>query len=444
MTAPILDVSSSAPTSGRFDHWRIVALLVLVVAFGHFNRVCISVAATERIMPDYGISETEMGRVYFAFLAIYALNMAPCGWLTDRLGARWTLALMCFGSAACAALTGVVGLLWTTGPSLLLGLFVVRGVMGGLNSPLHPAGARMVVRSMPPSQVSFCNGLVVFAATLGTGATFSVFGRLTSAYGWQNAFLICGAATAVVAVLWTVTSYGPAGQGSPRPSAEMDPGTAVKGSDGRVRPARLDLGSLVAVTFSYASVGYFQYLFFFWIQNYIEKELRLPVEESRIYSTAITLSNGVGMLAGGVLTDRIVSRFGRRSLGAVPAFGLVLSAVMLWIGLACQDSMRTLMCFAVAMAGVGLCEGPCWTAAVRLGGPRGAFAGGVMNTGCNVGGALSPIVTPYLATLLGWKLSLGLAGGVAVAGAAAWLRVKVTESDLEVVGKAPLELAPAE
>jgi sugar phosphate permease len=421
--------------SSRFGHWRIVGLLVVVVAFGHFNRVCISVAG-KQIMPDYGLSETELGKVFSAFLAIYALNMAPCGWLTDRLGARWTLAIMCFGSALCAALTGVAGWIWTHGPSLLLGLVVIRGVMGAFNSPLHPAGARMVVRSVPPSQMSFCNGLVIFAATLGTAATFEVFGGLMQRFGWQTAFVMCGAATAVLGVAWSWMAYGPAGRGTaPHPAKKEGDAPAASSRH------RLDRMSLAGVTFSYACVGYFQYLFFFWIQNFLEKELKLPADQSAFYSTAITLSNGAGMLAGGVVTDRFAARMGYRSLGFVPAFGLLLGAAMLWAGLACSNYLHTLIFFGIAMAGVGVCEGPCWTAAVRLGGPRGALAGGVMNTGCNVGGTLSPVVTPWLATMMGWKPSLALAGVVAVAGAAAWLCVTLGE---EASDPRPGELVLAE
>src|SRR5579859_4623661 len=67
--------------------WPIVALLMLVVATGHFNRVAISVAGAEHIIRDSAISETRMGWVYSAFLFFYTLAMVPAGWLIDRVGA---------------------------------------------------------------------------------------------------------------------------------------------------------------------------------------------------------------------------------------------------------------------------------------------------------------------------------------------------------------------
>ena len=61
---------------------RLVSLLMLVVAVGHFNRVGMSVAGA-RIIKENGIDETSMGMVYSAFLLFYTLAMLPGGWFID-------------------------------------------------------------------------------------------------------------------------------------------------------------------------------------------------------------------------------------------------------------------------------------------------------------------------------------------------------------------------
>lgn len=81
-----LPVQTPPPTAARLP--RTVFLLMLVVASAHFNRVGISVAGTERIISEYGISPEKMGLVYSAYLAIYTLAMLPGGLLIDRFGAR--------------------------------------------------------------------------------------------------------------------------------------------------------------------------------------------------------------------------------------------------------------------------------------------------------------------------------------------------------------------
>ena len=48
-----------------------------------------------------------------------------------------------------------------------------------------------------------------------------------------------------------------------------------------------------------------------------------------------------------------------------------------------------------------------------------------MNTGANVGGALSPTLTPWLAAQWGWPTALAAAGFVALLGAILWLKIDV-------------------
>jgi dipeptide/tripeptide permease len=43
-----------------------------------------------------------------------------------------------------------------------------------------------------------------------------------------------------------------------------------------------------------------------------------------------------------------------------------------------------------------------------------------MNTGCNIGGVVSPMLTPMLGELFGWEPALHLAAGLSVLAALAW------------------------
>jgi hypothetical protein len=51
----------STPVAGSQNPRTTVLLLMLTVACGHFNRIGISVAGSERIMPEYGIDADKMG-----------------------------------------------------------------------------------------------------------------------------------------------------------------------------------------------------------------------------------------------------------------------------------------------------------------------------------------------------------------------------------------------
>ncbi|HZN34095.1 MAG TPA: MFS transporter [Pirellulaceae bacterium] len=412
--------------SAARSYWPVVILLMLVVGLGHFNRVGMSVAGTERIIPEYKIAPDQMGLVYSAFLLFYTLAMLPGGWFIDRFGARAALAAYGFASAAFVALTGCVGLLWDDARGVWLGLIAVRSLMGVVNAPLHPASARMVYGHVPAGAKSLANGLVTFAACVGIAGTFYILGPLIDRWDWPRAFLITSVFTAAVACVWLVgTRYAtaaPAGGGklemaAPRLS-ELWP--------------LLGRRSVICITLSYAAMGFFQYLFFYWIEYYFETVQKQGVDVARQYSALTTLAMGAGMVCGGWLADKVPAAFGpriRRRL--VPMLGMIASGVVFELGLLSPDIRVTLAAFALAAALLGATEGAFWTTVVELGGRFGGTAAGLMNTGGNAGGTLSPYVTPLLSTYfaaqfgeeLGWRLGLSVAGAVSILGALLWCGV---------------------
>jgi MFS family permease len=451
--------------------WRIVPLLMLVVALAHFNRIAISVAGAERIIRPGFVSETEMGFVYSSFLVVYTICMIPGGWFIDRFGPRAGWLVLGFGSAAGVALTGVVGMAFTTAAPLLLGLITVRALTGMVSAPLHPSGARLVSNWVPPQGVALANGLVTFAACVGMASTYVVFGMLMDLLGWPQAFLAVSGVTLLVGVLWYLlaTNYPPeiaarakallthepsvrrerdsrieaAKTDSPvsLPPPEREQSITEQGSSAESFPREdekpSELGrflsllgnpSLICLTLSYGAVGYFEYLFYYWAQFYFEKVLMLPKDVSRANSSVLLLAMGAGMVAGGWLSDRALARFGfRRGLAIVPVAGFLLGALATVAGLARTSVAEILLCFAVAMAAIGACEGPFWTAAIRIGSARGGTAAAILNTGGNAVGLLAPVVTPALAEYFGWQVGLALASIVCVLGAALWWGVALSD-----------------
>ena len=51
------------------------------------DRMNISIAA-KYIMPEYGLTEIQIGWIFSAFVLGYALVQIPGGWLGDRFGPR--------------------------------------------------------------------------------------------------------------------------------------------------------------------------------------------------------------------------------------------------------------------------------------------------------------------------------------------------------------------
>lgn len=421
--------------------WRVVALLMLVVALGHFNRIAISVAGAERIIPESGIDATRMGQIYSAFLLVYTLAMVPAGWLIDRVGPRATLIVFCFGSAIFVAGTSAVGLFSRTTASLWMGLLAVRSLMGLVNAPLHPAAARMVFAHVPNPVKSLANGLVTFAACAGIAATYYGFGALIDLFGWPSAFLATGWITLAVAVSWTWgTRDRPALMETSKSAVptQQGPTDLLPASPAASARRVLLRPGVICLTLSYAALGYFQYLFFYWIQYYIGTVQHLGADVSRRYATLIMLAMGLGMIFGGWLADRVsrpFSNLSRRRL--VPALGMVASGVVFELGLLSTDSRIMVTTFILSAGLLGMCEAAFWTTIVELGTPRGGLAAGLMNMGGNAGGMLSPYATPLLSACFGslygeqfgWRISLAIAGAAAMLGALMWFGVKTGQQD---------------
>src|SRR5262249_2213877 len=158
----------------------------------------------ERILKDHPSYEKQMGWVYSAFLITYTICMTPGGWFSDRVGIRIALAVVGFGSALFAALTGATGLIFTSIGLLIAALIGVRALMGVPNAPLPPAGARAVAYWLPPASRSGANGLVVGAFSIGIAASYLLFGRMMEWFGWQGAFMVSGVVTAGLSMVWAI------------------------------------------------------------------------------------------------------------------------------------------------------------------------------------------------------------------------------------------------
>ncbi len=451
---PLADLATGLPAP-TWVRWRVVGLLLAFSFLSWFNRVSMPVAYDERIKDQLGISEVAIGYVYSSLLFVYMLAMTPGGWFADRAGPRVALTVMGLGSAAFVALTGVVGMTGASAAGVVALLLVVRGMMGLFTAPIYPASTRAVAHWIPAPQRAGVNGAIMAAAVVGNAATFGGFGSLIDWLDWPAAFLVTGTITALVALVWTWYATDDPAQHPAvnegelhwiRPirqravsEAEAD---AIRAGEPPYRSAEgpseapggwwvlLRNRSLVLLTLSYAAIGYFEYLFFFWMHYYFEKVLHVGKDESRLYATILNLAMAAGMLLGGLLADRMARtrghRFGRR---VVVVCGMLAGAWFLGQGVLAEEPGWIVLWFALALAAVGATEGPFWATAVELGGRRGATSAGIFNTGGNAGGVLAPVVTPLVSDAFGWPWGIGLGGLVCLAGACLWFWINPAEGE---------------
>jgi MFS family permease len=431
------DPAKVGPTWVR---WRIVALLMALSYVSWFLRVSMSVAYDERIKDDLGIAPQAMGYVYSAFLLAYMVCMTPGGWVIDRFGTRKALTVMGFGLVLFGALTGLAPttpwLLQQLPPSVtvfrrtlvmpLLLFLVVRSLMGVFATPMYPASAQAIAHWLPFRRRGWANGLVQGSALLGIASTPLAVGTLIAWYGWPQTFLILAVGTGLLTIVWALDA---ADRPEQHPAVNLAERDLIAADRPPVKPAAERGGwilllrnrSLVYLTLSYAAVGYFEYLFFFWMDYYFKDQLKLPDDVRRTYAGIPFLAMALGMACGGWVSDRLVRAYGyRKGRAIVPVAGLLTGAVFLLLGIAVRQPEWIVACFSVALAAVGSVEAPTWTTAQELGGRHGGMAAGLCNTGGNAGGLVAPVLTPLIAAHFGWPTAIALGGAACLAGVLLW------------------------
>ena len=104
--------------------------------------------------------------------------------------------------------------------------------------------------------------------------------------------------------------------------------------------------------------------------------------------------------------------------------GLVGAGLFIAVGAHTGNPYVAALSLAAATGLVMCVEGPFWATMTRLSGGRAGTAGGIMNMGCNVGGLISPALTPVIAASIGWENALHVAAALSVIGGVLWIAIR--------------------
>ena len=108
----------------------------------------------------------------------------------------------------------------------------------------------------------------------------------------------------------------------------------------------------------------------------------------------------------------------------MPLTGMAASGILISIGAHTGSAAVAAISLAFATAMILCVEGPFWATMMGIAGTKSGTAGGIMNMGSNIGGLISPALTPVIASLIGWENALHVAAFLAITGALLWLGIK--------------------
>lgn len=390
---------------------RAVALLVVTASIGYVCRTAMTVVAPG-IMGDFHLSQAQMGTVFSAFLVGYTAFQMPSGWLADRVNARTLFAGVAAAWAVLTFATAAVG--WHGFAASLSALLLVRALFGIAAAPTYPASARTVAVIVPERLQGSANGAVLSSIGIGSALTPLMLGAITVRWGWRTALVASAAMAAIVCFLWLA---------SPRIAAHY----SQEAKTSRWRD--LHNKSFWFLSASYFLQGYVGYIFVFWFYLYLIQVRHFEVLQASVLTAMPWLFTLVAIPAGGALSDAMVKRWGATwGRRALPAIALVGGALFLVVGARTESATFAVVCLTACTVLVLCTEGPFWATMNQICGRHSGAGGGVMNFGSNLGGMISPALTPWLAGRIGWGAALSLTAGLAALAGLLWLGVTINDS----------------
>jgi len=428
----------TAPPTTRI-RWLLITWLFVLSAVAFLDRVNLGIAATH-FEADYRLSDVQFGALSTFFLIGYALFQTPAGWLADKFGPRRVL----FGAVVWWGIFTALTAMVPTGlaqPFLLL--IGIRFLLGIGEAIMYPTSNQFVARWIPTQERGMANGLIFAGVGVGSAATPPLVTYIMLHHGWRYSFWICAFIGIAVGVVWFLASRDKP-EAHPFVSASelatirggltlpdtREQATVAADFGGRSLPRQiLANGDLWMITLSYFCYGYVAWIFFGWFFIYLARVRGLNLKASAFYATLPFVAIAVGSPLGGLISDWLTRKFGRRAgRCGIAAFAIGLAGIFLAFGSNVASARLASIILAGGAGALYLSQSSFWSVSADIGGPFSGSVSGFMNMGAQLGGALTVVLTPAIAARFGWTASFLVAATLAIFGGLAWLLVNPERS----------------
>ena len=400
--------------------WGLVIMLCATATASYICRVNVSTAGV-LIMKEFSLSQTDLGKVFSAFLLGYALFQVPAGMLADRFGAKKILSLAAWFWVSITIIQTFIGLgpFESSSAAAITAFMIFRFLLGISESPTFPGAAQGVSKWILPKFQGRANGIVIAAVGLGSAIAPVFVTYVMINWGWRIALVASALPALIIAVIWKFIRV-PAEE-KLKPLINQNPETADLPSAGRLNSV-----SFWLLTFSYTLQGYVGYIFVSWFYIYLVQVRHFSLIQGALMSSLPWILSIISIPLGGYISDRLAAgksgeTWGRR---IVPIIGMGFSGLLISLGAHTASPVIAAISLAFATALILSVEGPFWAMMMRIAGKNSGTAGGIMNMGSNLGGFVSPFLTPFLATYIGWENALHLAAILAIIAAVSWLGIR--------------------
>ena len=406
----------------------VLLLLVLISVVTFLDRINITMASQD-IMTELGLSESQWGWVLSVFTISYGLMQVPLGVWGDKRGYRLVLALIVLWWSL---FTGLTGLAWSFGS-----LLVIRFMFGIGEAGSYPCMTGVVVKWYKQHETSTAQGYIWAASRMGGALTPFIVLPVLTLLGWHWAFYLLAALGVVWAAGWYFWFRDKPAEVKGISDEELAtlPEPVKKAEEKVAIPWRKMMQNrqfwlILAMYFFYAWGSWF---FFSWFPRFMEVGRGFDKSELTYVIAIPFVMSMVGNIAGGYLSSKLSLKYGlkvgRRLLGVG---GLAVSALFMFLAAFIPGKMEVFVFLSLAFGVIDLMLPSAWAICSDIGGRYSGAVSGAMNTAGNIGGFVCATAFGYLIEATGnYNVPLFVITAMLVISAVLFLSINPTKKLVE-------------
>ena len=303
----------------KFYPWVVVGLLWVVALLNYMDRQMLSTMQEAMKLDIIELQKAEMFGVLMAvFLWIYGFMSPVAGMIADKVSRKWLIVGSLFVWSAVTYLMGYA--------ADFNQLLILRASMGISEALYIPSALSLIADWHEGKSRSLAIG--IHMTGLYTGQAIGGFGAtLAAALSWQQAFHWFGIVGIVYAIVLMLFLYEKPNHIKEKPAPEA----AKKGNPFAGLGIVLTNWAFWVILFYFAAPSLPGWATKNWLPTLFAESLNIPMSEAGPISTiTIALSSFVGVIVGGILSDKWVQKNirGRVYTGAI-GLGMTIPALAL-------------------------------------------------------------------------------------------------------------------
>ena len=322
-TAPVSHGAHAVTATSRKYAWVVFALTFGLLLSDYMSRQVLN-AVFPLLKHAWGLSDTQLGSLSGVVALMVGLLTFPLSVLADRWGRVRSLVLMAalwsLATLGCAVATNYGEML------------VARAFVGLGEAAYGSVGIALILSIFPAHLRSTLTGAFMAGGAFGSVLGMALGGSVAVHFGWRASF---GAMAAFGIVL--VIAYRLVVSDKRIAARYPDAQVAKPQADGMrtsLRTLLAGLFSTVSVVCAYVGSGLQLFIMgavIAWMPSFLNRYYALPADKAAAGAAVFVLLGGIGMVACGVVTDRVCRNAPSRKWITAVVYCL-LSLVLLSIG----------------------------------------------------------------------------------------------------------------